>query len=92
MCICVPPQGVKEPPLWLLITVKVRDFCLILNSAVNIVIYTSLSEEFRNELRSAFNKFAKGSFVFTGRPRLPPTPSGAVENTIFLTEFSAAQT
>ena len=91
MCICVPPQGVKEPPLWLLITVKVRDFCFILNSAVNIVIYTSLSEEFRGELRSAFNKFFRGTFVFTGRPRVPPTSSGVVGNTFFLTE-SAVRT
>ena len=91
MCICVPPQGVKEPPLWLLITVKVRDFCFILNSAVNIVIYTSLSEEFRSELRSAFNKFFRGTFVFTGRPRVPPTSSGVVGNTIVLTE-SAVRT
>ena len=87
---CFSP-GVKEPPIWLLITVKVRDFCFILNSAINIVIYTSLSQEFRSELRSAFNKFLRGTYIFTGRPRVPPTSSGVVENTIFLTE-SAVRT
>ena len=61
-------QGVREPPLWLLITVEFREFCLILNSALNIVIYTSLSEEFRSELWKAFNKIVRGNFVFTGRP------------------------
>ena len=85
-------QGVSEPPLWLLITVKVRDFCLILNSAVNIVIYTSLSEEFRSELRNAFHKFARGTFIFTGRPpHTPPTSNRVLENSILLRNFSNAQ-
>ena len=84
-------QGVSEPPLWLLITVKVRDFCLILNSAINIVIYTSLSEEFRSELRLAFHKFVRGTFLFTGRPHIPPTSNRVLENSILLRDFSNAQ-
>ena len=43
-----------EPPLWFLIAVKVRDFFGILNAAVNIVIYTCLSKQFRGEIRGAF--------------------------------------
>ena len=50
---------------------------------INIVIYTSLSEEFRSELRTAFHKFARGTFVFTGRPHVPPT-------SILLREISTA--
>ena len=77
-------KGVREPPLWLLIMVKVRDFCLMLNSAINIVIYTSLSKEFRSELRKAFHKFVRGTFIFTGRHNSVITSNSVLENTIFL--------
>ena len=85
-------QGVRKPPLWLLITVKIRGFCLTLNSAINIVIYTSLSEEFRSELRMAFNKFVGGTFTFTGRPHIPSTSHHVLVNSIILRDFGTVQT
>ena len=76
-------QSVDKPPICLLIWVKVRDLCLLLNSAINIIIYTSMSEEFRSELRKAFHKFIRGTFIFTGRPHTPVNASSSVlENSV----------
>ena len=74
---------VDDPPICLLIWVKVRDLCLLLNSAVNIIIYTSMSKEFRTELREAFHKFIRGTFIFTGRPHISAITSNSVlENSV----------
>ena len=74
---------VEEPPTCLLIWIKVRDLCLLLNSAVNIIIYTSMSNEFRTELREAFHKFIRGTFIFTGRPHISVITSNSVlENSV----------
>ena len=85
-------QEVRKPPLWLLITVKIRDFCLILNSAINIVIYTSLSEEFRSEMRMAFKNVVSGTFTFTGRPHIYSTPNHVPQNSIIMRDFGTDQT
>ena len=49
-------QSPSEPPLWFLVALKIRDFCIILNSAINIVIYTCLSKQFRKEFRATIHK------------------------------------
>ena len=85
-------QEVRKPPLWLLITVKIRGFCLTLNSAINIVIYTSLSEEFRSEMRMAFKNVVSGTFTFTGRPHIYSTPNHVPQNSIIMRDFGTVQT
>ena len=60
-----------EPPLWFLITFKIRDICFILNSALNIVIYTCVSKQFRNDFRAAFLKFT------TCKTQLPTNSANA---------------
>ena len=46
-----------EPPLWFLIVFKIRDICFILNSSLNIVVYTCVSRQFREDLRATFMRF-----------------------------------
>ena len=53
----IKSNSTTEPPLWFLIIFKIRDICFILHSALNIVIYTCVSKQFRNDLRAAFFKF-----------------------------------
>ena len=43
-----------EPPIWFLIAFRIRDLCFVLNSALNAVIYTCVSKQFRNDLKAAF--------------------------------------
>ena len=43
-------------PLWLKIALKVRAFFVILNSAINMVIYGFLDKKFREECRKVFQK------------------------------------
>ena len=47
-------QDTTDPPLWYLIALKIRDMLVILNSAINIVIYTCLSKQFRGEFKTMF--------------------------------------
>ena len=47
-------QNTTDPPLWFLIALKIRDFLMILNSALNVVIYTCLSKQFRDDFKTAF--------------------------------------
>ena len=58
-------NSLSEPPLWFLVALKVRNMCIILNSAVNIVIYTWVSKRFRDDFKATFLK------LFTC-PRAPP--------------------
>ena len=57
-----------EPPLWFLITLKIRNTCIVLNSALNIVIYTWVSKQFRDDFKAAFFKF----FTRTSTPPQDP--------------------
>ena len=50
----VKSNSATEPPMWFLIAFKIRDICFILNSALNVVIYTCVSKQFRRDLRVAF--------------------------------------
>ena len=43
-----------EPPIWFQIAFRIRDICYVLNSALNAVIYTCVSKQFRNDLKGAF--------------------------------------
>ena len=73
-------ESEAEPPLWFLIAVKVRDFFVILNAAVNIVIYTCLSKQFREEVRRAFCRHTS----------VPPNTPNA--NSVFLRDRTVIPT
>ena len=57
-----------DPPLWFLITLKIRDMTIILNSALNIVVYTCVSKQFREDFKAAFFRF----FTCTTTPPQDP--------------------
>ena len=48
--------GEKNVPLWFSYTIALSHFLLAVNSATNILIYTSLSLQFRVECRKVFYK------------------------------------
>ena len=61
-------NNTSEPPLWFLIALKIRNICIILNSACNIVIYTWVSKRFRGDFQATFVKL----FTFTRTPAQDP--------------------
>ena len=58
-------NSTAEPPFGFLIAIKIRNICIILNSAINIVIYTWVSKQFRDDFKATFLKL----FTCT---RIPP--------------------
>ena len=58
-------QPTTDTSLWFLIALKIRDFCIMFNSAINILIYTCISDQFRKEFKRAFQKSYRGIFPFT---------------------------
>ena len=61
-------NSTSEPPFWFLIAIKIRNICLILNSSLNVVIYTWVSKQFRDDFKATFLKF------FTCARRPPQDP------------------
>ena len=61
-------NSTPEPPLWFVIALKIRNICIILNSACNVVIYTWVSKRFRDDFKATFLKL----FTLTRTPPQDP--------------------
>ena len=57
--ILIQRMRIDELPKWALITMKLREFFLAINSAINIVIYSLLSKTFREECKRAFQRMIR---------------------------------
>ena len=60
-------KSTAEPPQWFLLVVTIRNFILVLNSAINSLIYTCLSKKFRNEIRRALWKLTGNDIALASR-------------------------